>query len=152
MLVNLHLELYLRRLSKFPNAVLAIHTKFVLMERRSIGQKQGCVDLFSHEGLPTLAEKSTQLSEEAAFINDVSNFLNTQSLRDLDSISKLPSDVKLALSDHNKRLISLLSHLIKDNREVLVGKQIALKKIKENGWFWLAQVKILICDQYPANF
>ena len=101
----------------------------------AIGQKQGCIDLFGHEGPPTLAEKSTRLSEEAAFINDVSNFLNTQSLRDLDSIAKLPSNVKLALSDHNKRLISLLSHRIKDNREVLVGKQIALENFKKMGGF-----------------
>ena len=101
----------------------------------AIGQKQGCVDLFGHEGPPNIAEKSTRLSEEAAFINDVSNFLNTQSLRDLNSISKLPSDVKLALPDHNKRLISLLSHRIKDNREVLVGKQITLEKFKKMGGF-----------------
>ena len=34
----------------------------------AIGQKQWCIDLFGHEGQPTLAEKSTRLSEEAAFI------------------------------------------------------------------------------------
>ena len=97
----------------------------------SLDASSGDIDLFGFEGPPTLKEKREHVKRQVGMVDDIIKSLQEETVKNKCRLDEISSDKMEIIVSKLQSIIGVISNVIKELRECLVSKVLALSKFKK---------------------
>ncbi|XP_033730517.1 uncharacterized protein LOC117319918 [Pecten maximus] len=91
----------------------------------------GDINLWGYECPPTLSQRQTALNDDLKLVQEFETIVLSCECRELSSLTDSPEDIKENIVTNAQKVITTLSHRLKELRPIKTKKVISLEKLKK---------------------